>query len=105
MRFLVVSKPKHYIPPNAAIGLIDAMAAWVEQNTAEGKFEQVWSFAGIAGGGGIVSVDSLEDLDTIMTAYLFGPFSDTEVLPLVDLGNSLQAGKEAITSAMAAQGA
>jgi hypothetical protein len=39
MRFLVVTKPKHFIPPEAAIGLVDAMTGWVEKNTAEGKFE------------------------------------------------------------------
>jgi muconolactone delta-isomerase len=83
-----------------AVGLIDAMGAWVEQNTKSGKIEQTWSFAGIAGGGGILSVDSLEELDAVMQGFPFGQFSEIEIYPLADLTASLQQQK-AIVQAMA----
>ena len=94
MRFLVVSKSKHPMPPEIGVGLVEAMRPWVDRHP--GKFEQVWSFAGVPGGGGILNVESLEELDAIMTEFPFGPFSETEVLPLVDLDQSLDRVKQAM---------
>lgn len=85
MRFLIVTRSKHLIPPEAGPALIDAMTAWTDRMTRSKKMEQVWSFAGIPGGGGILNVDSLEELDAIMTEFPFGPFSEIEVYPLADL--------------------
>ena len=67
MRFLVVSKSKHPMPPEMAQGFADAMSAWANKYTASKKLEQVWAFAGLPAGGGIANVNSFEELDAIMT--------------------------------------
>jgi muconolactone delta-isomerase len=89
MRFLVVTKPKYPFPPEMVAGLFDAMAAWVEQNKASGKMEMVWGFAGTGGGGGILNVESLEELDAIMAGFPAGPFSEIEIQPLVEVEGSM----------------
>jgi muconolactone delta-isomerase len=99
MRFLIVTKTRYPLPLEMAAGLIDAMSAWVEQNTTSGKIEQTWSFAGTAGGGGILNVGSLEELDAVMIGFPFGQFSEIEVYPLADLAASLQQQK-ALVQAM-----
>ena len=101
MRFLVVTKSTHPIPPEVFGGLIDAMTAWTRRY--EAKMEQVWAFAGIPGGCGIIIIDSLDELDAIMVEFPFGPFSDIEIYPLVDLGAALQRAKQA-AQAMAGGG-
>jgi muconolactone delta-isomerase len=87
MRFLVVSHIKHPMPPNAE--LLDAMAAWVDQHLQDGKMEQAWNFAGLAGGGGILNVASLEELDEVMIGFPLGPFSQVDIYGLTDLHASL----------------
>jgi muconolactone delta-isomerase len=102
MKFLVISKPKHMFPPEFAVPLIDAFSAFIDKYEATGQLESSWSFAGTQGGGGIANVDSLEELDSIMVEYPFGPFSDVEVYPLVDLKESLQRSKQ-VSQMMAQQ--
>ena len=96
MKFLVITKSKHPVPPEMGLTLVDAMGAWSDQLTESGKAEAMWSIAGRAGGGGILNVDSLEELDAIMIQFPFGPFFDIEVFPLVDLHESLQRLKQAM---------
>ena len=97
MRLLVVSKGgKHLPPPELVLVLVDAMGAW--QSKYADKMEQIWAFAGTQGGGGILNVESLEELDAIMGEFPFGPFSEVEILPLTDLGASLQRTKERIAA-------
>lgn len=103
MRFLVATKANQPLPPEMAMGLVDAMAGWARKHTASGKFEQVWGVAGVRGGGGILKVDSLEEVDAIMAEFPFGPFSDVEVYGLVDLETTLKNAKQAI-QAMAPPG-
>jgi muconolactone delta-isomerase len=103
MRFLVTTKANQPLPPEMAIGLVDAMSAWAKKYTANGKFEQVWGFAGARGGGGILKVDSLEEVDAIMTEFPFGQFSDIKVSGLVDIDTTLKNIKQVI-QAMAPPG-
>lgn len=93
MQFLVITKPRSAPPPEMAVPLIEAMEAWVAQNRASGKAKALWSFAGYAGGGGVVDVDSPEELDEIMAGFPFAPFSTIEVLALADLDRALQSSK------------
>ena len=95
MRFLVFSNPKHITPPEMIPSLVDAMSAWVDQHTASGKLESAWSVAGRVGGGGILNVDSADELDAIMVGYPFGPLSEIEVYAHADLEGSLQRAKAA----------
>jgi muconolactone delta-isomerase len=103
MRFLVITKANQPLPPEMAMGLVDAMSEWVRKHTSSGKFEQIWGNAGIRGGGGILKVDSLEEVDAIMSEFPFGPFSDVEVSGLVDIETMLKNAKQAI-QAMAPPG-
>ena len=96
MRFLITTKSKQPLPPEMAMGLLDAMSAWAQKYTANGKFEQIWGFAGAKGGGGVLKVDSLEEVDAIMAEFPFGQFSDIEVNGLVDVDTTLKNIKQAI---------
>lgn len=100
MRFLVMSKNKHMPPMEMMPGLIDAMIAWSNGLTASGKAEAVWGTAGVPGGGGILNVDSVEELDALLTQNPFGPFSETTVVPIVELSTSLQNMKQVIQAMM-----
>ena len=100
MRFLVVTKPKHPAPPEMVLGLADAMTPWINKYTGNKKIEQAWGFAGIAGGFGIANVNSFEELDAIMMEFPFGPLSEIEIYPLVDVLGSVQRMKQAIQAMM-----
>ena len=92
MRFLITSKNKHLAPPELVPGLIDTTLAWAHKY--QGKVEQIWAVAGQQAGGGVLNVESLEELDIILAELPLGPFSETEVYPLVDLESSLQHQKQ-----------
>jgi muconolactone delta-isomerase len=94
MRFLIITKSKYMVPPDVMLGLVESMEPW--QKKYAGKLEQIWGFAGTQGGGGICNVESLDELDAIMTDFPFGSISDIEVLPLVDLPGSLERIKRAL---------
>jgi muconolactone delta-isomerase len=96
MRFLVITKQRHPVHPEQALGLFEAVSGWARGLQASGKIEQAWSFAGLPGGGGIFNVNSLEELDQAMNAFPLGPFTEIEVLPLVDLEPSLESVRGAI---------
>ncbi|TAK76427.1 MAG: hypothetical protein EPO16_07215 [Dehalococcoidia bacterium] len=100
MRFLVTSIQTVPPPPEAALGLFDALSAWAKAHKEQGKLEQIWSFAGLQGGGGIANVATLEELDALMAGFPLAPFSHTEVYPLVDLEPSLEQVKQAIRAMM-----
>lgn len=90
MRFLVTTKPKFQMPPEVAPGLMAALSAWVKEYTDNGKIEASWANAGSEGGGGILNVSSLEELDAIMVELPIRPFSEIEVVPITELHASLE---------------
>lgn len=77
---------------------MEGMQGWIGKYKAQ--FEQVWTFAGVSGGGGVLNVSSLEELDQIMTEFPFGPFSDTQVYGLLDLPESLERYKQTFAPMM-----
>ena len=89
MQFLVITRPATPPPPEMLMPMIGAMEAWVAQNRASGKAKAVWAFAGTAGGGGVIEVESHEELDAIMVRFPFGPYSTVEVIALSDIDESL----------------
>jgi muconolactone delta-isomerase len=99
MRFLILVLPKHPMPPDPNIP--EANLGWLDQHKS--KLEQAWSFAGIAGGGAIVNVDSAEELDSMMMDFPFGPFSEVSVYALADLDQAMQQLKEVLQQ-MSGQG-
>lgn len=104
VRFLVVTRASAPFPPDMAEMLVAAMKQWANAHRQSGKMEQIWSFAGMAGGGGILNVSSHEELDAIMSGFPFGPFSAIEVYPLADLDAGLDNFSQAIRQMMSAMG-
>ena len=102
MRYLVVTKQATPMPPEMVPGLMAAMRAFSARYTASGKIEQSWSFAGLSGGGAILNVASLEELDEIMAEFPLGPFSHIEIYGLVHLDKSLDAAAKAFEAMMGA---
>jgi muconolactone delta-isomerase len=100
MKFLIVSVTKHVVPPEAIVPIMDAMQGWIDKYKTQ--FEQVWSFAGVSGGGGMLNVSSLEGLDQIMTEFPSGSFSDTQVCGLLELPESRERYKQAFAPMMGA---
>ena len=85
MRFLVVSKKNKALPTEEANKLMEATKQWAGKNKTYGKFEQVWSFAGIRGMGLIINVSSLEELDSVMNQYPLVEYYDIEIYALTDM--------------------
>ncbi|MHB1133361.1 MAG: muconolactone Delta-isomerase family protein [Chloroflexota bacterium] len=105
MKFLVVTKQNTSPPPEMVVPLIESTMDWTNKYSSSGKMQESWAFAGVTGGGGIVNVESLDELDAIMSEFPFAPFSSIEVFPLVDLARSLERGKQVAQAMMASMGA
>ena len=90
MPFLVVQKTHHTMPPEAALPLMKAMHEWLKRYRQNGKIEQTWNFAGQAAGGGIISVESHEELDDILAENPIRPFTSVDVYPLTDIDRSFE---------------
>lgn len=103
MRFLVTTKSTSPFPPEMAMGMVEAMKQWAGTHRQSGKMEQIWAFAGSNGGGGILNVDSHEELDAIMAGFPFGPFSQIDVYPLADIDASLESFTKVIQQMMPPQ--
>ena len=101
MRFLIVNKGTTPPPPDRGVAILDALEAWADRYTASGKMEEVWGFAGIRGGAGILNVGSLEELDEIISQSPVAPFSQTEIYPLVEMHEVVEHGKRAMESLLA----
>jgi muconolactone delta-isomerase len=104
MRFLVVTQSREAMPPDMAMPMMQMMQAWVAEHRSTGKMEQVWSFAGMNGGGGIFNVDSHEELDAIMGGFPFGQTSHISIYALADLDVALSDSVERIENMMAMMG-
>jgi muconolactone delta-isomerase len=87
-------------PPDMAMGLFEGLSEWAKAEQEQGKLEQVWSFAGMPGGGGIANVNSLEELDAMMNSFPLSPFSTIQVYPLVELEASLESVRQSIRAMM-----
>lgn len=72
-----------------ALPLTQMMQAWLAEHRASGKLVEAWSFAGQVGGGGVLEVDSHDELDEIMGGFPFAQTSHLWVYPLADLDASL----------------
>lgn len=100
MRFLIVTKSRQAIPMEAAVMLVEGMREWARKYTANKKMEQVWGFAGLPGGGGILNVTSIEELDAVMAEFPFTHFSDIQIYALTDLDKALTNGLNAFKKMM-----
>ena len=101
MQFLVITRPSTPPPPEMFVPMIGAMEAWVAQLRATGKTKAVWAFAGTGGGGGVLEVESHEELDAIMARFPFAPFSTIEIIALSSLDESLANARAFVQEMMA----
>ena len=101
MQFLVITRQKTPAPPEMLMPLLGAMEAWVAQNRASGKATAVWGFAGTIGGGGVLEVESHEELDAVMSRFPFAPFSTVEIIALSSIDESLANAKAFVGEMMA----
>lgn len=100
MKFLVTTVERSPVPPEIVVGMMDVMAAWAKKYTGNKKMEQIWMFAGRHGGGGIINVDSLDELDAIMAEFPLAAFAEVQIYPLVDFQASIQRAKQAMAAMM-----
>ena len=101
MQFLVITRQTIPPPPEMLVPIIGAMEAWVAQTRASGKAKAMWAFAGTPGGGGVLEVESHEELDAIMSRFPFGPFSTIEIIALSDLETGLANARASFQEMMA----
>ena len=101
MQFLVITRQKTPAPPEMLMPMLGAMEAWLAQNRTSGKATAMWGFAGTIGGGGVLEVESHEELDAIMSRFPFGPFSTIEIIPLCSIEESLTNAKAFVGEMMA----
>lgn len=104
MRFLVLTSAREAMPPESALPMVQAMKAWVAEHRGSGRMVEAFNFAGGQGGGGILEVESHEELDEIMAGFPLGPFSEIEVHALSDLDAALDSFEKSITQMMQAMG-
>jgi muconolactone delta-isomerase len=101
MQFLVITRQSSPPPPEMLVPMIGAMEAWASQLRASGKAKAMWSFAGTNGGGGLLDVESHEELDEIMSRFPFGPFSHVEIIALSSLDAGLANARAFVQEMMA----
>jgi muconolactone delta-isomerase len=105
MQFLVITRQFGPPPLEMVTPLLEATQGWLAQHRASGKIKSAWAFAGTTNGGGVLDVDSHEELDDIVAAFPFAPFSTIDVITLSDLDRSLETAKAVSTRARDAVGA
>lgn len=104
MQFLVLARQFSAPPIDLVAPLLGATQDWVARHRASGKMTSAWAFAGTPNGGGVLEVDSHEELDEIVGEFPFAPFSTMEVIALSDLDRSLETAKAQATQAREAMG-
>ena len=80
MKYLIISRNRHPVPPDVAATLFDATLAWKQKY--QSKIKEIFAFAGMQAGAGIAEAQSHEELDSIMAEFHLGPFGETEIYPL-----------------------
>jgi muconolactone delta-isomerase len=100
MRFLVVTRSRQALPMEAAGMMIEGLQGWAKKYVSSGKFEQLWGFAGLPGGGGIANVGSIDELDSVMSEFPLAQFSEIEIYALTDLDKSIENAKNAFKRMM-----
>jgi muconolactone delta-isomerase len=101
VQFLIITRQTTPPPPEMLLPIIGAMEAWSAGLRASDKAPAMWSFAGTNGGGGLLEVESHEELDAIMARFPFGPFSHVEVIALSSLDAGLANARAFVQEMMA----
>ena len=104
VRFLILTEGRDPVPPDMAMAMMDMMDGWLEQHRASGALVDAWSIAGRPGGGGIIEVDSHEELDAVMAGFPFSQTSSVSVHALADLDASLANARQVFAAMMGGGG-
>ena len=102
MRTLLIVEPGPVgPPPEAMVGMLEAMAAW--RDRWRSKMETFEFFAGRGGGWGVFNMDEIE-LSQSMMEFPFAPFSTISVHPTVPGDDALKRLTETTKAALAMMG-
>jgi muconolactone delta-isomerase len=82
MRVLLLAKSKYFVPPEHLPMMAQGFAGW--RNQYRDKMEAFFFFAGRAAGGGILNVTDEAELNQIVNDWPLAPFSEIEIMPIVD---------------------
>jgi hypothetical protein len=98
MRFLVVATPKTTPPPEMIPSMIDRSEEWQQRYTD--KFETFGLFPG-GGGFAVADVSDEAELHRMIIEMPFSPFSDHQIMAIVDPATGWRQSREAFAAMMA----
>lgn len=103
MRVLMISRPKHPVPPQLLMPLMDAFAGWRARYR---PVMQTFDFFASGGGGcGILEVPDEDTLGQLVMEYPWGPFSEVELHVLLDGDRAMSRQRAVIEQMVAGTGA
>jgi hypothetical protein len=81
MRFAVIYRPKHAVPPELIPELLKGMGDWMQSHGSRVKDVQFF----IGGGGlGTIETDDPAELARLISDHPFTQYSEVEIKPLLD---------------------
>lgn len=81
MRFAIIYRPKHPVPPEQMPELLKAMGEWMQSHGS--RLEGVQFFVG-GGGFGTIDADDATELTRLISEHPFTQYSEVEIKPLLD---------------------
>lgn len=96
MKFMVMPMQTRTVPPELMSTLVEVTAEWMGWAKKSGKFDCIYCISGQPGGIGIVNVNSLEELNDVVSGYPMTPFCEVGVYPLSDIDQAMSALREQV---------
>ena len=81
MRFAVIYRPKHPVPPELVPELLKGMGEWMQSHGS--RVEDVQFFVG-GGGFGTIETDDPAEIAGLTATHPFTQYSEVEIKPLLD---------------------
>lgn len=82
MRVLMLASGKYQAPPELIKSLVQGFVEWREKH--RNKMEAFFFYAGRSAGGGILNVTDEVELNQIVNEWPLTPFSEIDIIPIVD---------------------
>jgi len=102
MKFLIISKMKDVastIPPAVMVPLLEAAAAWIEQQKKAGTLVEINAITGWGHNMSICEHKSPEEFMQVLNTMPIGALMDMEIYPLADFNISIKSAIEAMKAA------